>query len=518
MIRKNKRHIALITTLGIIATAIVPGSSASASEDIDYKTALKDSIIFYDSNKCGKDAGENNAFNWRGACHTSDGSDVGLDLSGGYHDAGDHVKFGLPQGYAASVMGWALYEFKDGFDLSGNTTKQLEQLKHFTDYFLKCHPSSNIFYYQVGDGDVDHNYWGSPEKQTEARKTLFVADSGKPASDVLGETSAALSLMYLNYKNIDASYANRCLQAAKELYNMGKNNRGCGSGQSYYVSSAYGDDLAWAAVWLYKADGNTQYLNEAKEFVMLNSSSLDDNWTMCWNSMKIPVVLKLAEITGENKYKSAMKFNLDYWKNSVRTTPGGLKYLTEWGVLRYSAAESMVALAYYKQNKDESLKSFAKSQLDYILGKNPKNMSYMVGFGSNYPKHPHHRAANGYTNDNHDNEKEAKHVLTGALVGGPDANDNYTDDINKYQYSEVAIDYNAGLVGALAGMTQFTYTYNKDVILGDVNGDGQITMADCIALKRYLTNSYYKINKLNADINKDGVVDTSDLLELYDLI
>jgi hypothetical protein len=55
-------------------------------------------------------------------------------------------------------------------------------------------------------------------------------------------------------------------------------------------------------------------------------------------------------------------------------------------------------------------------------------------------------------------------------------------------------------------------------LLGDINDDHEITMADCIALKRYLLNSDYKINKENADINKDGIVDTSDLLELYDLV
>lgn len=161
----------------------------------DYSTALKDSILFYDASKCGKDVAVNNVFSWRGACHTSDGSDVGLDLTGGYHDAGDHVKFGITQGYAASVLGWSLYEFKNAFDSTGNTQKQLQQVKHFTDYFLKCHPSANTFYYQVGDGDVHHSYWGAPEAQTGPRPTLYVTDAGHPASDVLGETSAALSLV-----------------------------------------------------------------------------------------------------------------------------------------------------------------------------------------------------------------------------------------------------------------------------------------------------------------------------------
>ena len=63
----------------------------------------------------------NNVFDWRGPCHTTDGSDIGIDLTGGYHDAGDHVKFGLPQAYTAAILGWSLYEYKDVFDSTGDT-------------------------------------------------------------------------------------------------------------------------------------------------------------------------------------------------------------------------------------------------------------------------------------------------------------------------------------------------------------------------------------------------------------
>jgi len=47
---------------------------------------------------------------------------------------------------------------------------------------------------------------------------------------------------------------------------------------------------------------------------------------------------------------------------------------------------------------------------------------------------------------------EHRHVLYGALVGGPDSTDNYTDDISNYTCNEVACDYNAGFVGLLAKM------------------------------------------------------------------
>ncbi|MCL6590514.1 MAG: glycoside hydrolase family 9 protein [Firmicutes bacterium] len=424
----------------------------------DYATALKYAVFFYDANKCGPNVAANNVFSWRGACHTSDGSDKGVNLNGGFHDAGDHVKFGLPQGYAAAVMGWALYEFKDVFDSTGNTAKIQSTLKYFTDYFLASHPSANVFYYQVGDGDIDHAYWGPPETQTGARPTLYWADSSHPASDICGITAGALALMYLNYRSVDSAYASRCLTAAKELYALGKNYPGYGNGQSFYQSNSFYDDLAWAAMWLYVAEGASSYLADIDSF-LANPKKNGENpwsnkWTMCWDDMYMGVFCKMADITGDQKYKDAMNYNLDYWKNSLAKTPAGLRYLHNWGVLRYAASASMLALLYYKQTGDTTLTAFAKSQIDYIFT-NPSGMSYMIGFGSSWPQHPHHRAANGYTYANGDNQKPAKYTLTGALVGGPDQSDNYIDDVNQYQYTEVAIDYNAGLVGALAGMIKY---------------------------------------------------------------
>jgi len=78
----------------------------------------------------------------------------------------------------------------------------------------------------------------------------------------------------------------------------------------------------------------------------------------------------------------------------------------------------------------------------------------MVGFGDNFPKNPHHRAASGTTNINDSNPNE--YTLYGALVGGPSApNDNaYQDNRNDYIANEVALDYNAAFTGALARMTK----------------------------------------------------------------
>ena len=165
----------------------------------------------------------------------------------------------------------------------------------------------------------------------------------------------------------------------------------------------------------------------------------------------------MAELSSKSKYKIVAKENIDYWINDLQKTPGGLGYLHEWGVLKYAASEAFAALVYNKMEPTPEYVEFAKSQIDYILGSNPNNMSYMVGFGDNYPKFPHHRAASGRLEGAPANEtkKDAeRHILYGAMVGGPNKSDSYTDNIDDYVYTEVGLDYNAGLVGALAGMTE----------------------------------------------------------------
>ncbi|WP_143318290.1 cellulase family glycosylhydrolase [Clostridium sp. HBUAS56017] len=56
------------------------------------------------------------------------------------------------------------------------------------------------------------------------------------------------------------------------------------------------------------------------------------------------------------------------------------------------------------------------------------------------------------------------------------------------------------------------------VLKGDVDGDGEVSMSDCIALKKYLLNPSLNIKEKNADINEDGEIDISDLYALYDLL
>ncbi len=89
--------------------------------------------------------------------------------------------------------------------------------------------------------------------------------------------------------------------------------------------------------------------------------------------------------------------------------------------------------------------------MNYALGYNPRNSSYVCGFGTNAPTKPHHRTAHGcWLNNLTGPPTESRHTLYGALVGGPGSNDAYTDDRGNYVNNEVATDYNAAFSGLLA--------------------------------------------------------------------
>ena len=106
------------------------------------------------------------------------------------------------------------------------------------------------------------------------------------------------------------------------------------------------------------------------------------------------------------------------------------------------------------RGQEEAYRDFAARQVNYILGDNPAKRSYVIGFGTNPPTRPHHRTAHGSWADNMTVPVESRHVLYGALVGGPGKDDAYVDDRQDFVMNEVACDYNAGFTGVLARMVQ----------------------------------------------------------------
>ncbi len=435
----------------------------------NYGEALQKSNLFYMAQRSGE-LPEDNPIPWRGNSALNDGADVGRDLRGGYYDAGDHVKFGFPMAFSMTMLSWGVEQYRDGYIKVAQLDETLANIKWGTDYILKAYDDQgtittedDIFWGQVGDGQTDHSFWGAPEDMTMGRPA-FKVDAQNPGSDLTGESAAALASASIVFRGNDDAYADILLEKAKQLYEFADKYQGAYSDSikdaaNFYNSfSGYRDELAWSAVWLHKAvqaagETDNTYLDQAESYYS------DPTWSHDWDNKTPGTAVILAQETGKDKYKQAVETWLDGWidpNGSVSKTEGGLAWITPWGSLRHAANTSLIAGIYGETVNDKGGKytTFAESQINYILGDNPRNFSYMVGFGENFPQNPHHRSASGTNDINNPDPNE--YTLYGALVGGPkQANDfAYEDFRTDYQANEVALDYNAGLTGALARMTE----------------------------------------------------------------
>jgi endoglucanase len=508
------RPVRRLALLAALAAAAAPSAVAAAD---NYAEALQKSIYFYDAEKSGPGI-TGGRLEWRGDSEVRDGAvplkpkgadnigtnlsqafitanravldpdgDGAVDLSGGMHDAGDHVKFGLPQSYAASTLAWGLYEFRDAFVKTGQEAHMLEILKWFSDYFLRSTFRNSAgevvaFNYQVGEGSVDHTVWAPPELLNLPRPAYF-ASSETPASDQAAGAAAALALMYLNYKSVDLSYANRCLETAQALYRFAVKYRGLGYSGGFYGSSDDNDELSWAAVWLYTATGTQSYITDISAvsadgkytgYLSKIVKSTQDNWqniwVHSWDTVWGGVFVQLANLfPDDTQYDYYARWNLEYWSggavphressdgNYLAKTPAGFAFINSWGSARYNAAAQLCALIYGKHTSRTDFAEWARGQMAYIMGANPFKYSLIVGYPTPEQscEHPHHRAAHGSTTNSMLDPVNHKHVLWGALCGGPDAKDVHNDLTTDFVSNEVAIDYNAGLVGALAGLYSY---------------------------------------------------------------
>jgi len=429
--------------------------------DYNYGEALQKSILFYELQKSGK-LPEYTRCNWRGDSALTDGADNNLDLTGGWYDAGDNVKFNLPMAYSAAMLGWSVIEDRKAYEESGQLEYMLGDIKWVTDYLIKCHPEDEVFYYQVGDGNADHSWWGPCEVMTMNRPSYKVTKDN-PGSAVVGEAAAALAIASVVFKDTDKDYSKLCLDHAKSLYAFADSTRsdsGYTAANGFYNSwSGFYDELSWAGCWLYIATDDSKYLDNAKS--CFTKAGHDFDWALCWDDVHIGAALMLAKITGEKTYKDEIQKHLDFWTcgtsdgKKITYSPKGLAWLDQWGSLRYATTTAFVATVYSRwdgcpKDKVSVYWDFAVSQANYALGSSGR--SYVVGFGENPPTHPHHRTSQGSYCDNMNEPSAFRHTLYGALVGGPDASDSYTDTVTDYCKNEVACDYNAGFTGLLAAM------------------------------------------------------------------
>ncbi len=217
---------------------VVVGNDTSATFHIHpsiFNSILEMSLQFFGIQRCG-----NTKSHFHGACHLKDGSKIGHDLTGGWHDCGDHFKVSETLGYATYVLSMVYLTYQDkAEDRYGNSYADtvftdgipdvLYEAKIGADYLLKLYRASKAdgliaqgdMYHSVGVDEVDHAFWDLPERQDAQAPSkggpdrVVLTDIG---TNTAGMFAAAMANVAVGYKVYDAAYADSLLEAAKDIY------------------------------------------------------------------------------------------------------------------------------------------------------------------------------------------------------------------------------------------------------------------------------------------------------------
>ncbi|CAK7326002.1 unnamed protein product [Dovyalis caffra] len=502
----------LVIVLPTVIVKTLPKHKSKPPPPDNYTRALNKALLFFNAQKSGK-LPKNNGIPWRGDSGLQDGNGTEFSkvgLVGGYYDAGDNTKFHFPMAYAMTMLSWSVIEYSQKYEAIGEYKHTRDLIKWGTDYLLLTFNSSaskiDKIYCQVGGSQNgsripdDHYCWQRPEDMDYPRPTQSV----NAGADLAGEMAAALAAASIVFRDNEA-YSKKLVKGAETVYAFARDggkrqkySRGNPYIEPYYNSTGYYDEYIWGATWLYYATGNTSYISLATEPGFSKHSkalfNIADLSVMSWDN-KLPAAMLLLtryriflnpgypyeEVlhlyhnkTELNMCSYLHQFNVFNW------TKGGMIQLNHGRPqpLQYAANAAFLASLFVdylnatrvpgficgpKFITLDVLRSFATSQINYILGDNPMKMSYVVGYGNKFPRHVHHRGAS-IPNDKkrysctggwkwRDTPKANPNNITGAMVGGPDRFDQFRDVRSNYNFTEPTLAGNAGLVAALVSLT-----------------------------------------------------------------
>ncbi len=432
----------------------------------------------------------------KGKSFIKDADVDGYDLTGGWFDCGDHVKFGQTEFYSAYMLILGYSEFPEGYDdfysfnyegyiKSKNYTWEgkegkpngipdiLDEVKYATDYFQKVIRDKNTFYYQVGEGGsgADHKNWvTSSFKSALPRNEGGEADGSRPvhkttekATTMVSLCGATLAAMARLYKPFDPAYADSCLKKALVCYDfVDRSTKGnIGDAQSTYYNDGankkYAPDIAIFFAELYRTTNDSKYLIEAEDAAsfIADASGWNHNYSLCWNNTE-DLAFYLMAVTN-SKLAEIATTRLKYYVETLYKPTSGYflnKMNGDWGILRFPANQAFVYALYdklvdiYKSGDEKTMNPYTLASVEYIMGRNTGNFSFITGFGANSPKLPHHRNYFG-SDANNMNGLKTQDIQLGYMVGGRLNPGDFEESLTKFEHTEGGIDYNAGLVGAL---------------------------------------------------------------------
>ncbi len=337
-----------------------------------------------------------------------------IDLTGGWRDAGDNLKF-------ASTTSFAILCLELAARLDPAESGVLRQAADIgARWLMKLHPAPDQFYVLVGDGrDHSTDFRNPAEDDADTREGVGVRYAyTSDSANVLAEVAGALALVAQRSPSVrDALVA-----TAKEWYAAAVAAGRITKIDSPFIEDFYpddfaSDDLAFAATELYRATGEDQYAVQAGAALQRGG---DDQFYSGTNTGTVGPLIA-AEMCGAlgapalpdqtarqvacDGLQKAAQVTHDRMARSAFATPGDVTF----GWVQDNNGGGIAGLLAAKQGLDPTGRRTAAAARDYLLGRNPWGRSFIVGPGANEAKNPHHAAYR---------VGAPSKLLDGAVVGG----------------------------------------------------------------------------------------------------
>ncbi len=407
-------------------------SAAFRIDDAAYGQAHEVLLDFMRQQRCGY-----NPFLER-VCHRRDGrtaygplpESTFVDVYGGWHDAGDQLKYMITSSYATAHMLLA-YELEPnkfgdvvndlGQAGSNGTPDVLDEARWGLDWMHRMHPEPGHLYHQIAD-DRDHIGWKWPDDDhsdygwgPNSYRVVYFAD-GRPqglreyeskatgVSNLAGRYAAAMAMAFRIYNaRGDSAYALKSLRAAEDVYRLGMEKEGYQQGNSYgapyrYTEDTWADDMEWGAAALFEATGDERYLDDAKRYArMIGSTSwlgrdTTDHYQFypyvnAGHFALYPHVDEAFQDTLAGYYRDGIEKALS--KATSNPFSVGVPFI--WCSNNLMTGLITQVLLYERMTGDASYRHVATTHRDWLFGVNPWGTSMFTGIPKDgeYPEDVH---------------------------------------------------------------------------------------------------------------------------------
>jgi hypothetical protein len=423
-----------------------------------------------------------------------------VDARGGWHDAGDQLKYLITASNATAqlLMAWQLRPsaFDDQVDALGRPGPNgdadvLDEARWGLEWMLRLHPAPDQLYHQVAD-DRDHIGWKLPQDERSdygwgpgSYRVAYAAD-GRPQglgnfqskatgiANLAGRYAAAMALAHQVFKDHPrhAAFAARCLQAGREVYALGRGREGFQQGNSFgapyrYHEDTWADDMEWGAAELFEATGERAYLEDAVRYArVIGATSMVGRDTgehyQFYPFMNAGhfALFPLVDDATRRELAGHYRENLEAAQGRAARNPYGLGVPFLWCSNNLAVALATQALMYERMTGDARFRALAEAQRDWLLGRNPwgTSMFSLVPEGAEAPVNVHlsvtHLSRRGVRGGLVDGPVSAAIFagLKGASTEGPDlfaafqGEAVYHDDLLDYSTNEPTMDGTASAV------------------------------------------------------------------------